>query len=392
MCMKKITINYKSKSFLALIIIIIASFVLFYRYMYELYMSDFQAHLEHSLDGTTYSLNLILMPVFYKLTGSNMGIVILMSLLTVASVFTLSLFIRYILSIFDVDIDLYSIIPFGCSLMFISKLCIPEWSNYYYIGAFSTQPWHNSTYIEMRCLAMLTLILYFRIRKDYLEKISYRDCILFTLSLLITNFAKPNFLLAFAPAMLCVLIYDFIKTRGKSFKNAFIFGLCVLISCAVVLIQYTILFPSDGNSQVIISVEHALSYFVNDNKFFLYILLNYLFPLYVTYLFIVNRKKISVLNKKIFGEVWLMNIISILISMFVIETGRRALHGNFTWNNPFFAFVLFAVSMASLIIMKKKNIIENDLYLLGKAIYFLHFVMGLFYFVLLIMGYVPYGI
>ena len=387
---KKEIFGLDLKAILSLLFVFAASFVLFYRYIFHLQTSDFIAHIEHSLRGIGYSINLFLIPLFYRLGNSYLPIVFLMAALVVLTVIATALFLKKIMELMGEEGDFSSLIVFSASLLFICKLCIPEWSPYFYKTSLSTQSWHKSTYIEMRLFGTLTLMMYFIIRKDYLKKIEWKNLLLFFLFLFLTNMSKPNFVLCFALVMLLVLIYDFILSKGKSFKNAFCFGVVVLIACIILLFQYRIMYPSDGSSTIVFSVQHAIDYVFSDKKFPLYYLLNFCFPLYVTYLFFKNRRKMSAFENKMMLEVWMMNILSLLVSMFITETGKRAGDGNYEWANAYFAYIIFAVSMIVLKKMKKKGLIEEKEYVSAKNIYVLHVILGVFYFGLLVIGYLSW--
>ncbi len=392
MSVKQVFLRDRKKimALFCLMVVFAMSFVLFYRYIFELQTSDFPAHIKRSLAGRGYSINLLLFPLFYKLTGSYFGIVFLMSLFTVGTVIATALFLKCMSSELHEERDLYSLIPLSASLIFISKLCIPEWSPYYYKGSISTQPWHNSTYIEMRLFGILALLMYFKIRKEYLTKIRRKELLLFFLALSLTNISKPNFVIAFSPVMLFVLVRDFLLSRGKSFKNAFFFGLAVLISCGVLLLQYSAMFPSEGASGVAFSVTNAVAYLSKDRKFPLHVLLNFAFPVYVAYLLFRNRKQLDLFSRQLSLEMWAMNILSFLVSIFIIETGPRQADGNFEWGNFFFAFALFAVSLLMLKKMKREEMISDGEYATARLIYLAHVVLGIFYFGLLIIGYLSW--
>jgi phosphatidylglycerophosphate synthase len=66
-------------------------------------------------------------------------------------------------------------------------------------------------------MGLLVLAQYFTMRKNYLNHISLRDMVIFTVLLIFVNYAKPNFIIAFAPAMLIFLIADLSNTSGKKF-------------------------------------------------------------------------------------------------------------------------------------------------------------------------------
>ena len=374
------------------VLVFLASFSLIFLYVNVFSSSDYPSHIRSSLRGDGYSLISFLVIISYKLTGSSFTFVLVMSLITTLTVYGCAFYIKTILSLLGEKVELYKIIPVSSANLFICKLCIPEWSGYYYEGSLVTQPWHNSTYTAMRLFAIITMAYYFLIENEYKENINMKYCVMFSLFLLLSNLSKPNFIIVFAPVMLFVLIYDFIKTRTKSFRNAFIFGMCIVVTLFVLVIQYTILFSASDGSGTILSFDNAIGYISKDKKFILYLLLNYCFPLYASYLIVVNKKRIKQLYCRPIIENWLMAVFSILVYLFIVETGHRSADGNFGWGMPFFAYSLFSTCLAYLYVFHKNKAIDDKHYQIGKTIYLLHIIFGLFYFGLLLMGYLSWGI
>ena len=377
-------------AYFSLAVLFIVSSILFYRYIFDLRTSDFPAHIKNALNGKGYSIAHILFAACNKITGTNLSIVILMSGITILTALACALFMKKLLMLMDVETDIYDLIPVSVSSVFISKLCVPEWSPLYYDDAFSTQPWHNSTYIMMRLFGICVLTVFFVIQKDYEKKIRLKDGILFTLFLILVNLSKPNFIIAFSPIMLAMLIIDFMKSKGKTFKNAFFFGSCVLISCFILLYQYRIVFPSDGNDKMMISIANGISFIGKDFKFPLYLILNFLFPIYVSFHVLRNRNQIDRHSMRIFNEAWAMMFLSFLEYLFVVESGSRAADGNFEWGLSFFAYILFMICVCFLIKLKKAGRISDVQFSTAKNIYLAHVLFGVFYFGLLVIGYLSW--
>ena len=385
--------NMKIRSYACLIGLFVISFFLLYRYSYIYSTSDYPAHIRYALGGEGYSVVSSIIILSNWLFHSVVPFLVFMAFVIVMSVVITALYMKKILNLSGFDINIYELIPLSSTLLFLCKLCIPEWSPFFYKkDAFVTQPWHNSTYTAMRLFAMVTMCIYMNMEREYQNSIIFKRYALFTFSLLFTNLAKPNFVIVFAPVMLLMLIYDFFKTKGKSFRNAFLFGCCVLIACFVLLGQYKTLFPSEGDSGMAFSVTNAISYIFKDKKFPLYLLLNYAFSIYVTVLFAKNTKKINMAEKRFFMQICMMNIISILIYLFIVETGPRAADGNLGWGMPFFAYLLFATCLAYLRVLKEKKIITIEQYNFGRYLYYSHIIFGVFYFGTLLMGYISWRV
>lgn len=372
------------KIILFLVLFFFVFYILFINFLNGVLESDFVSHTKDALKGEYYSLAILLMK-FAMLISKNYNYVIafFMSLIVMLTMYLVVLFIRYLLKqVLNIEIKDGTIWAIGVSSVFICKICIPFLSPLFYVKSYVTQPWHNSTYLCMRLCALPTLIYFYKIRLHYLEKLEIIDCLLFTVLLTITNYAKPNFIIVFAPIMLCVLVYDFVKTRGKSFKNAFIFGCCVLISCVILFYQSKLLFSTSENTGIRIGLDNINELLYMNYHDVFNIIASLAFPLVVLVLFMLKRNELNLNFKRVYFETWMMFLLSILVRLFIFETGDRALHGNFAWSSYFFAFMLFLVSICMLLHMIKKNSVNKYIKYGCFVIYGLHILSGLVYFVL----------
>ena len=87
-----------------------------------------------------------------------------------------------------------------------------------------------------------------------------------------------------------------------------------------------------------------------------------------------------------------MSAFSILVSLALKETGPRANDGNFGWGIPFFSYLLFVTGIVYLIALKKRNMIKDEEFLIGRILYILHIIFGVFYIGLMLMGYLSWEI
>ena len=83
--------------------------------------------------------------------------------------------------------------------------------------------WHNESYIGMRFFAVLLLLFFYRKCNQYLNDFTVGDFFIECVLFLIVNWVKPNFTIAFAPAMLVMMIVDIIKAKGKGFVRWIMF-------------------------------------------------------------------------------------------------------------------------------------------------------------------------
>ena len=384
----------RSKMLLCLImaLIFLSTFYLLLNYSNGNMSSDYASHIRHALRGQGYSLVRWIITASYSLFNSSVPFVFVMSLLTIGTAYSCFYYVKHICNLLEIKTNTLRLLAISLSSLFICKICIPDWSNLYYKDSISTQPWHNPTYTAMRFFSLIAISIYFDIQSNYLKKFDFAKGALFSLFLFLTNFSKPSFVIAFAPVMLLVLIKDFVKTKTKSFKNAFVFGVCVLFACTILIFQTTMLFPAEGdsNSSIIFSVGNAIDYFSGDLKFPLYLILNFAFPMYVIFLEIKNRNKLDSAEKGILKQTLLMFGISFLEMLFITETGPRANDGNLSWGSIFFAYLIFITCVPLLEKMRIKGCIGDREYSLAYYTYALHILFGVCYYALLLMGYYYY--
>ncbi len=259
-------------------------------------------------------------------------------------------------------------------------------------GAYDGAVWHNETFIGMRFFSILVLLFFQNNCINYLDKFSLKDffisCILFTA----VNIAKPNFIIAFAPAMLVMMIIDIIKARGHGIGKWILYGLPVIIGSVVLIYQYFNLFPNDASSDS----SHVVFVFGDTIKNSKYPLIDFLrsyaFPLFT---FVVYRKEF--MKSKFHLVCCLGWLFSFLEYFFLAESGARADHGNFSWGIHFFTFLIFCLSIGFWIngyansSNNKTNTSKTKLScriipFIGNMLMGLHLISGLLYFALVLMG------
>lgn len=375
----------KKIALLLIFLVFISSYLLFVQLLSGNLEGDFVAHLANAKEEYYYSLIIVLMKIGINITDKYIYLnSILMSIIIILTIWSCYSFIHYVLfDLLNTKINKHTIFFVSVFMLFVCKICIPVLSPFFYVKSYVTQPWHNSTYICMRLFAVLALIYFIKIQSHYLEHLEYKELIIFTILLTITNYSKPNFIIVFAPMMLITLIYDFIKTKTKSFKNAFIFGCCILVGCLILIYQYALLFSMEEGSGTVVGIENIKELlFFNYHDIFNF-LSSLAFPLAILLVFITKKEHFNSAFKRVYLQSWFMYILSILIRLFVYETGRRSGHGNYGWSSYFFAFVLFCVSICILLYLSNIKKINNSVKYCCFAVYTLHILSGIIYFVII---------
>ncbi len=207
-------------------------------------------------------------------------------------------------------------------------------------GMLNFNVYHNPTYIMMKPFAIFSVWFFLRLMNKYTEKgIKVSEWFIFSGLMLLTTLFKPNFMIGFSVSMLCVLIFDFIRHRGKIFLRCVALGTTVFPSLAVMLYQQITLFGADTDSKMQIGFMVGLRAMAYHPGF--KILLSMVFPIVILAFVFKDLLKD---RKYTFG--WLHMIINLGITCFVYETGHRLSHGNFLWSSFFAIGILFIVSIA----------------------------------------------
>lgn len=368
--------------YIAILCYLLCFFLFYYLFSMQaqgIFKSDLAMHINTALSGQGYSLLNAMYRLIYWMTHSVKAICIVLSILTLTVAVIIGWFMKKFL---DNSVQMQSgkACLLGLAMLFICHIYIPVISPFFYSNSHVTQPWHNQTYSLMRLGGLLTLVMYIKIEKNYLIKIKWKDAIIFTLLLTVTNALKPNFFLFFAVMMLCYLITDFIRTKGKSCIANIKFGGCVLISCPILLAQSEILYPSGGESGITLTLEKLVSFLGSWEQIFGTIV-SIMFPILVYIWAKVERN-----STKRLGMAWVMFLVATLEYFILTETGPRAAHGNFGWGRRFAAQILFIFSLIKYIELVKHNPQKRILCIVAGVFLAANIVCGLVYFGLLLGG------
>lgn len=360
---------------------VVATFAVSWRLFYLQYSqsgegqfsSDLGAHISEALNGGGYSLMWMIFRIFYKISPTGLSLTFSMALITALTALAAMWCMQVVLK--QMGVKKYGVLYMfaGVLALFMSSIYVPQYYSWYYKTTFGTQPWHNSTFLLMRLVGTLVVAMYLKMETNYLKKIEWKDAIAFIILLTLVNYAKPNFIIAFAPMMLIYLIADFIKGRGKGTVQMIKFGMCVIASLWVLLVQMKLVYPSDGDSGIGFTLDNIKAFF-STKLSLVSLACGLAFPLFVSLLVLIKKIRFGAL-----GKMWIMFAVSMAQRIFFIETGPRRGHGNFGWGSRVCAYYLFIVSFATLVGMYKNKKIGKLTFALGIAIFLLHITSGLFY-------------
>ena len=344
--------NKNNSIFVAVLVLVFAAYTIACGYLFymqaaraegQYFESDLPAHLSMAKDGWGYSLTAVFYRLFMLLPGFEIFVAAFLALFAggtmAATYFGIRKFIGNRWSALGASVAANIVMPCFMKAVHYER----------YIGYQSPSVWHNSTYTVMKCLALLTLIFYLRFAHGYKKKIQWRDWILFTLFLTLSTATKTSFLLVFAPVAFAGLIVDLI--RKVSVGRVLLFASAIIPSIAVVLLQEAVLFGGETGNGIVI--DFGYNVYLRAQRPYFTMILSALFPVLIFLFNIGNviRETLSDLKKKYFPRhtpfvlAWSMWAIGALELLFLKETGKRELDGNFLWGYDFCLFVLFVISV-----------------------------------------------
>ena len=131
------------------------------------------------------------------------------------------------------------------SLFFISMVFPPPGIylpgiRYNYLGVFTSNPFHNATYMAARPFAVLAFFQFVKLLEHYedVSGITLKDYILFALFLLLATMTKPSFTIVLAGAAGLIMVYRLVRTRFRNFWPTVWLGICFIPTFIDLLYQF----------------------------------------------------------------------------------------------------------------------------------------------------------
>ena len=321
--------------------------VIFYRQYYwedrriGFYMSDTHPHIAFGQSGKSlYSIMYLALGALDRLPQAGMWIAAYLALFLLFGIWATKMLLQHLLP--ERNKWVVWIYAYVCNMVFpITMAYVPYFGDFRYKGMLNFNIYHNSTYIGMKPFALLAVLFLFRVIKTYAEKrMSWKDWAGLSGMMLAATAFKPNFIVGFAPAILVVMIVDFFRVRGKHFLNFLIMGTTVLPGFFLTLYQSAALYQTEtSDSQLKIGFLTAMKAVVKHPAVPLF--LSFVFPLVILAFAFRDLK-----TDKLYRFVWLHMAINLVMTLFLYESGRRLIHGNYFWGSYFAIGVVFILSVA----------------------------------------------
>ena len=344
------------------------------------YQSDLPLHISMVVeDGWYYSFTAFVYQALYSLGGGNtFGIALFLAVVSVATVFATERLLRLLQA--DDMPNGYHPEWQGYILALALNLVMPIFlrfvGQYRYVSYQSPNIWHNSTYICMRLMAVLTLTEYFRLEKKYREGIAWKEWLWFAFLNVICTGIKPSFLLVYSPIVGLYLLVDLFKK--VPLWRILIFGSALLPSGLVILWQNMVLFGEDTGNGISFSPWYTFSLHATRTK--PAVLCSVLFCV-VMLLFTCKQ----LLTDRKYQFITLMAGLGFFEALCLVESGHRSVDGNFLWGYSFCLFVLFTVCALKWIHLDLKGI-NGVIKFAAGLVFAWHLYCGIYFFVELVSG------
>ncbi len=313
---------------------------LYYRFLVwesgSVYESDLPAHISLAVDdGLIYSLISLLIIGLNKAGALNALPVILGGFAALSVFFSDKLLAEITSHKWNEGITLIA----ALFLNIFMPCYIRGLSDGRYMGMHTSSIWHNSTYLLMKWMGLWTLLVYLKIEKDISEKLTLKSFVYFTVILMLTTAAKPNFFLAVAPVMFIFLVIDLVR-KAAPVKRLILFASSVIPSFVIMILQNNSLFDGDGKSSgIIFAPGRAMT--AHTGYLLPVSVLSIAFPLMILVLHIKD-----LLKNRYMLFAWLCAAVGYLQYFLFAEEGARALDANLSWGYAFTIILIFGVSLS----------------------------------------------
>jgi hypothetical protein len=260
-------------------------------------------------------------------------------------------------------------------IFIIGPAYIHSFSKYIVTGTGSPNIWHNITLFAVKPFALLTL--FFTVLGLEKKKLSYY--VIGFISLFLSIFAKPSFVIVFLPALALFILVK--KTYSK--ENLLYFMILSLMSVSVLGYQFTHTYGGEGNGAIIIDVLGVWSRY--SPNVLVSIILALMFPLVYS---ITNIK--HVLRNNYIILTWFITFISIIYAAVFAESGPRYNHGNFFWSYMISLSLLYVFTIADY--FKHHGSINRVVKIGLNLILVWQILVGVYYFVQIMEGHDAAGL
>ena len=269
------------------------------------------------------------------------------------------------------------------ALFLISNLYSPKNTtffgfDYFYrcMGIYTPNPFWNATFLATRPFTIVCFFTAADVLENYRDNFSWKGCMPFAISLFLMTITKPSYTIVLLPLMALIFLADLLRSRGKSFRNAFFLCVTMLPTGIDLLYQYFGVFSGVNvrGEETGIAFAFAKVWGYYSQNIPLSVVMGMALPLGVL---ILNRKMLK--QSFLYRFAWYNYLVAAVMFLCLYEKGFRMLHANFSWGYMHGMFFVFFLTLG-LILQNTLEWIKGRkiILLLGEyGILLIHLICGL---------------
>ena len=342
------------------------------------YTSDLGQHLHFAQSGLIYSATSLLIGPAYA-AGGKLGIALLLAVFHLAAVVVFAWGLKAALPEWSLPARLLA-----SFVVNLAQAVYTPRGGYWYQGTVTGTIYHNTTYIMLAPFALLAVLWFYRAWQGIDGRIDLRTWLIYTAFLTAATAFKANLIFAFAPALLVLLIADFIRTRAKNIGNEVLMGCSVFPGVALCFVQARVLFAAeDSGIRLIFTVpfdHHRMLWGPFNEAGVLGLARSFVFAAAVGLLLGRAAWKSFRYRFSLFTFA-----VSMAEALLLVESGERLYHANLWWG-PFICFWAFWLESVSVFLAQcRAKAPRWRLVLCGLALVW-HLASGVCFLVMLLCG------
>ena len=256
----------------------------------------------------------------------------------------------------DLDLRAYAVYTVLLLVSLVVNLATAVWmprGGYWYQGTVGGTIYHNTTYIMLAPFALLAMLAFYRVWPTMRDDLDLRAYAVYTVLLTVATSFKASLIFAFAPALLVLLIADFMRTRAKNLKNEIIMGCSVFPGVALCVIQANVLFAEEGSGiRLIFTVpfdHHRMLWGPFNEAGVLGLARSFVFVATVGLL--LGRAAWQRFRYRFSLFTFAFSLAEALL---LVESGERLYHANLWWG-PFICFWVFWLESVSVFLQQTRT-------------------------------------
>ncbi len=214
------------------------------------------------------------------------------------------------------------------------------------MGIYTPNPIWNATYLATRPFTVVCFFEAAKVLKNYQRNFTWKGCIPFAVSLFLMTITKPSYTMVLVPLMGIMLLVDLVRSKGKSFKNAFFLCVTMIPTGLDLLYQFFGVFTGTNvkGEETGIGIAFGLVWNNFTKSIPLSVVMGMALALGVLALNLVFNYKM-IREKFTYRFAWYNYLVGMGMFLFLYEKGFRMEHANFSWGYMHGMFFVFFMTL-----------------------------------------------